>query len=84
MLLFIVIFSELHIPSEYQHRILWFGVAGALVFRALLISVGITLIERFHWVTYPFAVFIVLAAWRILFAEAHDRQVVKGAPSGAL
>ena len=45
---FVVIFAELHIPTEYQRRVLSFGVVGALVFRALMIGAGITLIERFH------------------------------------
>src|SRR6266436_9126023 len=48
---FVVIFSELHIPAEHQRRVLQFGIAGALVFRALLIGAGIALIERFSWVT---------------------------------
>ena len=48
---FVVIFSELHIPAEYQRRVLLFGVAGALVFRALAIGAGLTLIERFQWIT---------------------------------
>ena len=50
---FVIIFSELRIPPEYQRRVLRFGIAGALVFRALLIGAGITLIDRFGWVTYP-------------------------------
>ncbi|HXO84588.1 MAG TPA: hypothetical protein VN803_03585, partial [Gemmatimonadales bacterium] len=49
---FVVIFSELHIPAEYQRRVLLFGVTGALVFRALAIFAGLALIERFQWVTY--------------------------------
>ena len=58
---FVVIFSELHIPAEYQRRVLLFGVAGALVFRALAIGAGLTLIERFQWITYPFAALILFA-----------------------
>jgi hypothetical protein len=50
---FVVIFSELHIPAEQQRRVLLFGVAGALVFRAVAIGAGITLIERVQWITYP-------------------------------
>lgn len=76
---FIIVFSELHIPSQYQRRVLRFGIAGALVFRALLIGAGIALIERFQWAIYPFAALILFAAWRILFAEARERQVVQGA-----
>src|SRR5882672_8050191 len=53
---FVVIFSELHIPAEHQRRVLLFGVAGALVFRAVAIGAGITLIERVQWITYPFAI----------------------------
>jgi tellurite resistance protein TerC len=76
---FVIIFSELHIPAEYQRRVLQFGVAGALVFRALMIGAGIALIERFHWIIYPFAALILLAAWRMLFGEERERRVVKQA-----
>jgi len=76
---FVVIFSELHIPAEYQRRVLLFGVTGALVFRALAILAGLTLIERFQWITYPFAFLILFAAWRLLFGSERERKVVKGA-----
>src|SRR3989441_2372188 len=76
---FVIIVSELHIPREYQRRVLRFGIAGALVFRALLIGAGIALIERFGWVTYPFAVLILFAAWRMLFGAERERQVVEAA-----
>jgi tellurite resistance protein TerC len=73
---FVVIFSELHIPTEYQRRVLMFGVMGAFVFRALAIGAGITLIERIQWITYPFAVLILFAAWRLLFGGERQRKVV--------
>ena len=76
---FVVIFSELHIPAEYQRRVLLFGVAGALVFRALAIFAGLTLIERFQWITYPFATLILFAAWRLMFGAERERKVVKEA-----
>jgi TerC family integral membrane protein len=76
---FVIIFSELHIPGEYQRRVLRFGIAGALVFRALLVGAGIALIERFGWVTYPFAVLILFAAWRMLFGAEREREVVQAA-----
>ena len=76
---FVVIFSELHIPAEYQRRVLLFGVAGALAFRALAIGAGLTLIERFQWITYPFATLILFAAWRLLFGAERERKVVKEA-----
>jgi tellurite resistance protein TerC len=76
---FVIIFSELHIPREYQRRVLRFGIAGALVFRALVIGSGIALIERFGWVTYPFAALILFAAWRLLFGAKREREVVEAA-----
>src|SRR5712671_6176665 len=76
---FVIIFSELHIPSEYQRRVLQFGIAGALVFRAVLIGAGIALIERFAWVMYPFAALILFAAWRMLFGAEREREVVQEA-----
>jgi tellurite resistance protein TerC len=76
---FVVIFSELHIPAEHQRRVLLFGVAGALVFRALAIGAGITLVERVQWITYLFAILILFAAWRLLFGAERERKVVKKA-----
>jgi TerC family integral membrane protein len=76
---FIVIFSELHIPPAYQRRVLLFGVVGALVLRALMIGAGITLIERFQWIIYPFAALILFAAWRLLFGGERERKVVEEA-----
>jgi TerC family integral membrane protein len=76
---FVVIFSELHIPAEHQRRVLLFGVAGALIFRALAIGAGITLIERVQWINYPFALLILFAAWRLLFGAERERKVVKEA-----
>ena len=76
---FVVIFSELHIPAEHQRRVLLFGVAGALVFRALAIGAGISLIERVQWIIYPFAALILFAAWRLLFGGERERKVVKEA-----
>jgi tellurite resistance protein TerC len=76
---FTLIFSELHIPAEHQRRVLSFGIAGALVFRALLIGAGIALIQRFSWVTYPFAALMLFAAWRLLFGSEREREVVQAA-----
>src|SRR6185436_16839789 len=50
---FAVVFSGLHVPSEYQRRVLRFGILGALVLRAVVIGGGIALIARVSWVTYP-------------------------------
>src|SRR4030095_1690723 len=76
---FVIVFSELHIPAESQRRVLAWGVTGALVFRAVMIIAGIALIQRFEWIMYPFGALILFAAWRMLFAEERERRVVAGA-----
>src|SRR5256884_3801066 len=76
---FVIVFSELHIPGENQRRVLTWGVTGALVFRAVMIFAGIALIQRFEWIMYPFGALILFAAWRMLFAEERERRVVAGA-----
>src|SRR5258706_9906956 len=52
------------------------GLGGALVFRALAIFGGVTLIERVQWISYPFATLILFAAWRLLFGAERQRKVV--------
>lgn len=76
---FVIVFAELRIPAEHQRRVLRWGIAGALVFRAVMIAAGIALVERFHWIMYPFAALILFAAWRMLFARERERRVVAGA-----
>jgi tellurite resistance protein TerC len=76
---FVIVLSELHIRDEYQRRVLSYGVMGALIFRAIMIFAGIALVERFTWITYPFAVLILFAAWRMLFGAERERTVVKAA-----
>jgi tellurite resistance protein TerC len=76
---FLIVFSELHIPAENQRRVLGWGIAGALVFRAGVIAAGIALVQRFDWIMYPFGALILFAAWRMLFAEERERRVVAGA-----
>jgi len=65
--LFVLIFSALSVPREYQHRVLFFGVAGAIVMRTLLIFTGAALIERFSWVLWVFGAFLIytgIQTWR--------------------
>jgi tellurite resistance protein TerC len=76
---FLIVFSELHIPAEHQRRVLGWGIIGALVFRALMIAAGIALLQRFHWILYVFGALILFAAWRILFAEERERRIVQDA-----
>src|SRR2546427_4692100 len=71
---FILIFSELRTPSAQQRKVLYWGILGALVMRGAMIAAGMYLLDRYHWVIYPFAALIVLAAARILFAREQERR----------
>jgi tellurite resistance protein TerC len=64
---FIVIFSYFAIPAKYQHRVLFFGVLGALVFRAFFIALGAALLQ-YHWVIVLAGVFLIATGAKILFA----------------
>ncbi len=57
---FVLIFSYFHVPAAYQHRVLLWGILGALAMRAVFIAAGITLIEKFHWMIYVFGGFLIL------------------------
>jgi len=73
---FVVIFSELGIPAQYQRGVLYWGVIGALVMRGLLIAGSIYLLARFYWVIYPFAAVIILAAVRLVWGQNRQREIV--------
>lgn len=57
---FVLIFGYFAVPPIYQHRVLFWGILGALVMRGALIAVGATLIKEFHWIIYIFGVFLIL------------------------
>src|SRR5690606_10230786 len=62
-----VIFRAFNIPSMYQHRVLFWGIIGAIVFRALMIFFGIWLIHKVDWVTYVFGAFLIYTAYKMAF-----------------
>jgi tellurite resistance protein TerC len=64
-----VIFSYFRIPTEYQHRVLFWGILGALIMRGLMILAGVGLIQRFQWILYLFGLFLVFTGVKMLFAE---------------
>ena len=70
---FVVVLSWFRVPAEYQHRVLFWGVLGALVMRGIMISVGTVLLAEAHWVIYVFGAFLVYTA--IKMARASDLSV---------
>ncbi len=65
---FAVLFAYFGIPAQYQHRLLFWGVLGAIVFRAIFIVAGIALLESFHFVVYVFGALLLFTAWRMVTA----------------
>ncbi len=63
---FAVLFSYFGVPAAYQHRLLFWGVLGAIVFRAIFIVGGIALLDSFHFVIYVFGALLLFTAWRML------------------
>ena len=70
---FALIFTYFAVPREYQHRVLFYGVLGALVFRAIFIAGGTVLLENFAWILYVFGAFLVYTGWR-MFSHRNDEM----------
>ncbi|MFC4905233.1 TerC family protein [Kocuria oceani] len=61
-----IIFSYFAVPRQFQHRVLFLGVLGALVFRGIFIAAGAVLIQNFSWILYVFAAFLLYTGWRMI------------------
>ncbi|MBC2840526.1 TerC family protein [Robiginitalea sp. SC105] len=67
-----VIFSSFAIPPIFQHRVLFWGILGAIIFRGLMIIFGVALINKFDWITYVFGVFLLYTAFKMIRSVEHD------------
>lgn len=67
-----VIFSSFKIPQKYQHRVLFWGILGAIVFRGLMIYFGVLLINKFSWMVYVFGAFLIFTAAKMLFKNDEE------------
>lgn len=70
---FILIFSFFAVPAAYQHRVLFWGILGALVMRGILIALGAALLKEFHWIIYIFGAFLIFTGIRM--SLHHDENV---------
>jgi tellurite resistance protein TerC len=59
LFVFLLIFTYFKVPAKYQHKVLFWGILGALIMRGLLILIGTTLLNQFHWIIYLFGLFLV-------------------------
>jgi tellurite resistance protein TerC len=69
LFVFVVLFTAFGVEKAYQHRVLFWGILGALVLRGILITFGVVMIERFFWVAYIFGAFLIYTGFKIAFQK---------------
>lgn len=69
---FAVIFGYMGVQPQFQHRVLFWGIIGALVMRAAFIAAGVALVSRFHWILYVFGVFLVITGLKLFREEKQE------------
>jgi len=74
LFVFLMVFSYFKVPAKYQHRVLFYGILGAIVMRGLMIFLGVALIKEFHWILYVFGLFLVFTGVKMAF-QRHDSQI---------
>jgi tellurite resistance protein TerC len=72
--IFLIIFSYFAVPAAYQHRVLFWGIVGALIMRGIFIVLGAALLAKFHWIIYVFGGFLVLTGIKMLISDDSNRQ----------
>jgi tellurite resistance protein TerC len=73
-----MIFGAFAVPSKYQHRVLFWGILGALLMRGLMIAIGAALVVRFAWVIYVFGAFLIWQGMKLLIVGDKDADVANG------
>lgn len=68
---FVMVFSYFSIPAKYQHRVLFYGILGALIFRGIFVALGAALMQ-YHWVVIVFGIFLIFTGLKILFAKEKE------------
>jgi tellurite resistance protein TerC len=68
---FVLVFSFFKVPEEYQHRVLFWGILGALILRGIFIAAGAALIAQFHWIVYVFGGFLIFTGLRMALQKEH-------------
>lgn len=74
LFVFILIFSSFKVPEKYQHRVLYWGILGALVMRAICIGIGVAALQRFEWLEFVFAAILVWAGIKTLRGKNDDDE----------
>jgi tellurite resistance protein TerC len=74
LFIFLLIFRYFKVPADHQHKVLFWGIVGALVMRAVFVVVGIGLIRQFHWILYIFGLFLLYSGAKLFRKEDADIQ----------
>ena len=77
LFVFLVIFRYFKVPDQHRHKVLFWGILGALIMRGIFIAVGVSLIARFSWIIYVFGAFLVYSGFKLLRQgdkEIHARE----------
>ena len=69
LFIFILVFSYFQVPQQYQHKVLFWGILGALIMRVIFIFAGVALITKFHWIIYVFGAIIIVSGIKMLFQK---------------
>ncbi len=72
LFVFLLIFTYFHVPAHYQHRVLFWGILGAVFMRGIFIVTGLTLLTNLHWVIYIFGAFLIYTAGRLAFSKEEE------------
>ena len=70
--IFALIFSYFAVPPQWQHKVLFWGILGALVMRVIMIFAGVALISRFHWILYIFGAFLIFTGLKMIFSKDEE------------
>jgi len=79
LFVFVVIFRTFGVGPIYQHRVLFWGVVGAIVMRVIMITAGVALVHRFHWILYLFGAFLVYTAVKLAMTAGQEAHPEKSA-----
>ena len=70
-----LVFTSLKIPTKYQHRVLFWGILGAIVMRAIMIVIGAKLVSDFHWMLYIFSLFLLYTGFKMVFSKDEQEKL---------
>lgn len=77
---FVLLFTYFKVPSQYQHRVLFWGILGALIMRGTMIVIGAALLERFEWIIWIFGAFLIFTGIRMAFQDEKEEVDAEGNP----